>query len=85
MATQSTLTAMRLLGYDHRIGGRPVPGDALAPLDEVVRRTVDLVYLTQGTSSTPGGSPTWPGATTLDVEPWPFEALAVPATPVPPA
>ncbi len=84
MATQATLTAMRLLGYDHRIGGRPVPGERLAPLDEVVRRTVDLVYLTQGITLDAGRVADLARRHYLDVEPWPFEALAVPATPARP-
>lgn len=83
MATQAALTAMRLLGYDHRIGGRPIPGEALAPLDEVVRRTVDLVYLTQGITLDGGRVADLAGRHYLDVEPWPFQALAVRATPVP--
>jgi hypothetical protein len=80
-STMEVLGALRSLGYRHEIGGRPLSGEPLADADVIVDRVLDHV----------GRNPYAPHVSLdrdravrmvrqhyLDIQPWPFAALATP-------
>ena len=78
--TAEALRSMRALGYRHALGGRPLAGDPLPSVDEVV----DAVLADVGRNPSARGIRLDRGRMTklvrrhyLDVDPWPFAALTV--------
>lgn len=76
--TTEVLTALHLLGFEHRYGGRPLPGTMLPPADELVDRVLDRV------AANPYAKDVKLDAAQarqviehfyLDVDPWPIGAL----------
>ena len=75
--TVETITALRTLGYRHTYG-RPMPGDHLAPVDEVVDAVLGAIArnpYSEGFHPSRTGVETIVRRDYLDIEPWPFEAL----------
>lgn len=72
------LTTMRLLGYEHRFGGRPLPGEPLPTADEVVETVLAKVHdspYTSGLSFDERFVRDVVERHYLSVEPWPVAAL----------
>lgn len=77
-ATTEVLTAMRLLGFEHRFYGRPLPDDELAGEDSVVATLLDRVRsnpYAQGVEIDDAVVRSIVERYYLDVEPWPVQAL----------
>lgn len=72
---------MQRLGYVRRLGGRPVPGDPIAPVPEVVAAVADSLTRSRYTAGLRLDRRRIEKAVRrhcTDVEPWPFAALADP-------
>jgi hypothetical protein len=77
-AVTEVLTGMRLAGFEHRFGGRPLPGVTLPPLDEVVRRVLERIAenpYARGVVIDQERAREIVRRNYLEVEPWPLEAL----------
>jgi hypothetical protein len=77
--TLEVTVAMQRLGYVHRLGGRPVPGDRVAPVPEIVAAVVDALTRGRYTAGLRLDRRRIEKAVRrhyFDVEPWPFAALA---------
>jgi hypothetical protein len=77
--TVEVTTAMHRLGYVHRLGGRPGPGDRVAPVPDVVAAVVDALTRSQYTEGLRLDRRRIEKVVRrhyTDVEPWPFAALA---------
>jgi hypothetical protein len=72
------LTAMRLLGYEHRFGGRPVPGEVQPAADEVVAAVLARVRANPHAQGISFDEELVRGVVErhyIAVEPWPVHAL----------
>ena len=77
--TVEVLTEMHLLGYEHKLGGRPIAGRPLPELDVVVDRVVERIAhnpYAQGFSVERETVADLVRQHYLDVAPWPFGAIA---------
>jgi hypothetical protein len=77
-STTEVLSALRNLDYPHRYGGRPLPGDALPPLDDMVEQVMAHLrssLYAAGVSVDPRHARDVIQRLYLEVQPWPFGAL----------
>lgn len=77
-ASTEVLAAMRVLGYQHRFHGRPLPDDQMPPLDEVVTKVIERVRsnpYAKGVEIERSNVEQLVRRNYLDVEPWPVGAL----------
>lgn len=77
-STTEVLSALRSLDYPHRYGGRPLPGEALPPLDDMVEQVMAELRASPyaaAVSVDPGHARDVIQRFYLDVQPWPFGAL----------
>ena len=76
--TVEVLTALRGLGYIHRLFGRPLPSDKPAPLETIVEQVLGRIRQSpyaRHLSISPERAGRVIRRQYLDVEPWPFAAL----------
>ncbi|MBU4216119.1 MAG: hypothetical protein KJ792_15895 [Actinobacteria bacterium] len=74
--TVETLITMRLLGYVHRLAGRPLPDVPLPPDDEVVAAVLNrLIANPTALRPDPDTVAALVHRYYLDVPPWPFDSL----------
>lgn len=77
-ATTEILTALRLLGYEHRFHGRPLPGEVLPEIDEIVPRVLERIRSNRFAAGVVVDEDQVRSVVKrdyLDVEPWPVDAL----------
>jgi hypothetical protein len=78
-STVVTLNAMRALGYEHRLDGRPLPGESVPTTDELVPRVLDRVRSDPYAAGAHVEADDVRGVLEhfyTGVDPWPFAALA---------
>ena len=79
--SESVAAAMEALDYSHRIGGRPVAGDVLDPVDRIVARVIQHVIDQSGRARPDAALVAEAARRYRAVEPWPFAALTHPVAP----
>ncbi|MCA1726416.1 MAG: hypothetical protein LC722_01800 [Actinobacteria bacterium] len=85
--TTEILVALRLAGYEHRLGGRPLPGESLPSAEEIVPRVIERISANpyaQGVRVDRQHVRDVVLKNYLDVDPWPIRALTDPVDPLRP-
>lgn len=77
--TTEVLTALHLLGFEHRLRGRPLPDDPIPPLDELVPKVLAKIHANPYAQDVHLDEATVRDLVDrhyVSITPWPFAALA---------